>query len=64
MKMYRLLLVVLITLIISGCNRVVIHPIEASDIIILKKDKSYTAPKDGYFLSKMYLEKVAKAKVK
>jgi len=61
------LLVVLIglTVIISGCAgpRVILHPIEKSDIVQMNKGIPYTPEKDGYFLSKYYLDEVVKAKV-
>jgi len=48
---------------ISCINRVVLHPISQQDIIEVNKGETITAPKDGYFLSDLYLEEVAKAKV-
>ncbi len=48
-----------------GCSPplVVIHPIEATDIIAVKQDETFTAPKDGFFLSVEYVKTVMQAKV-
>lgn len=49
----------------AGCaNDVVLHPIEQTDIIRVEAGQAITAPKAGYFLSDMYVEKVARARVK
>ena len=57
-------LILLLALALSGCARpVVIHPIETVDIIALRKGETITAPKDGFFLSAMYVKKVMQAKV-
>ena len=42
----------------------VLHPISTVDIIAVKKGESVIAPKDGFFLSNLYMEQVVKAKVK
>lgn len=48
----------------TGCaNRVVLHPILAQDIIVVKEGDSFTADRDGYFLSKRYMKEVIDAKV-
>lgn len=52
------------TLLISGCASVVLHPISGTDIIAVKKGESVIAPKDGFFLSNLYMEQVVKAKVR
>lgn len=56
--------VVGVLLLISGCARFVLHPIEQIDIMQVKKGHTYEAPKDGYFLSEFYIEEVMQAKVK
>lgn len=50
----------------SGCatNRVTLHPIEGTDILMVKAGEQLTAPKDGAFLSKVYIDEVMKAQVK
>ena len=59
------LLVVWITLItLSGCASVIVHPIEKIDFVIMDKGASYTAEKDGYFLSDYYFQNILKARVK
>ena len=50
-------------LLVSGCARVVLHPIDKTDIMQVKKGMTYEAPKDGYFLSELYIKKVMQAKV-
>ena len=59
-------------LLVGGCSlflppQIVLHPIEKSDIFAINKgDKVGTivVEKDGWFLSDLYLEQVADAKVK
>jgi hypothetical protein len=47
-----------------GCSRnIVLHPIDKQDIVVMKQGESYTSDRDGYFLSKYYLNKVAEAKI-
>lgn len=53
-----------VLLLISGCAQVVLHPIEQIDIIHVEKGQTYEAPKDGYFLSDLYIKEVMQAKVK
>lgn len=57
------LLGLLMMLTACSANKVVLHPIEKSDIVSVLKDETFTAPKDGWFLSDFYVEKVMKAKV-
>ena len=56
-----LLLTILTTL---GCKSVTLHPIEGSDIQLLKSGTNWQAPKDGFFVSDFYMEKVMQARVK
>lgn len=65
LKRKTLLLLLLVSISLIGCslNRVVLHPIEKSDIVAMKKGEAYTPEKDGWFLSDLYLEEVAKARV-
>ena len=57
-------ILLLLLLALTGCiNRVVLHPISQQDIIEVDKGEVFTAPKDGYFLSDLYLKRVAKAQV-
>lgn len=49
--------------VLTGCSRVTLHPILKQDIVEMKKGTSYTCDRDGYFLSKLYLDEVAQAKV-
>lgn len=67
----RLLLVLILLTISSGCATI-IHPIEKSDIfsvekgdkVITKSGQTISVEKDGWFLSDTYVEKVMRAKVK
>jgi hypothetical protein len=59
----RLLAVLIISIGISGCASVVLHPIEKSDITKMPKGIAYSPEKDGWFISDYYLEQVVKAKV-
>lgn len=45
-------------------KQVVLHPIEQSDIVLLKQGQQFSAPKQGAFLSDMYIEEVMRAKIK
>ena len=59
MKKYAILLILL-----AGCVQPLhLHPISTIDIIPLDKGQTIEAPKDGWFLSDMYLEHVMRARV-
>jgi len=47
-----------------GCNSTSLYPLEGSHIIDVNKGEALTAPRDGYFLSNEYFEKVLRVKVK
>ena len=50
----------------SGCatgRTVILHPIEKSDIVSMKKGIPYAPEKDGWFLSDYTLSEVENAKV-
>lgn len=63
----RLLAALTILITLSGCasleRPIVLHPITNQDFHQLKKGDAYTAPGDGYFLSKYFFDEVEKAKV-
>lgn len=59
----KLLAVLIISIVISGCASVILHPIEKSDITKMPKAIAYTPEKNGWFISDYYLEQVVKAKV-
>ncbi len=69
LKGRMLLLYLLILIVFPGCANtrlVILHPIEKSDIFAISKDTQIgdvKTEKDGYFLSELYLEEVAKAKI-
>lgn len=47
----------------AGCaKRVVLHPIE-SEIVFLKKGETFTALKQGAFLSDYYLQEIANVEI-
>ena len=47
-----------------GCgSKIVLHLIDQQDIIALNKGEAYKAPRDGYFVSDYYVEKIMQAKV-
>ena len=49
---------------LSGCSpAIVLHPIEAVDIVTLPAGTAYTPVKDGVFLSDLYLREVLQAQV-
>lgn len=52
-------------LLLAGCasSKVNLYPIEKQDIVHMAKGESYTADREGYFLSKLYVEEVMQAKV-
>ena len=60
-----LLLLLLVSITLTGCsaNRVILHPIEKSDIVVMEKGKPYTPEKDGWFLSDLWFKEVGKARV-
>ena len=58
------IIIVLLCLMCVGCApTIVLHPIDKEDIVELKKGESFIVPKDGYFLSKFYVQEVMEAKV-
>ena len=48
---------------LTGCAKIVLHPISKLDIQRMNKGKAYTPEKDGYFISDHYLNEVIEAKV-
>lgn len=53
---------------VSGCasltqKNITLYPIEQTDIFSMNEGDSYTAPKNGWFVSEFWMEEVAKAKV-
>ena len=61
----KIIIIIILLIIISGCagNRIILHPIQNTDIVRMEKGKSYTPEKDGYFLSDEYVKEVAQIKV-
>lgn len=60
-----LILLCAVFLFVGACApSVVLHPIEDIDIMRVEQGESYEAPKDGYFLSEMYIKEVMKAKIR
>ena len=52
---------------LTGCDSqkpVILYPLTGDHIINVAADEEFTAPRDGYFLSDDYMQKVLKAKVK
>ncbi len=49
----------------TGCagNSVILNPIDKEDYFSMKKGQTYVAPRDGKFLSDMYVEEIAKIRV-
>lgn len=64
-KLRRRIVPIIILLALCGCQqpKVILHPIETIDIIRLKEGQEIKAPKDGYFISDLYLKDVMEAKV-
>ena len=60
-----LLSLLMISTICSGCARskIVLHPIEQTDIVMLKQGEQLIAPKQGAFLSDEYISQVMRARV-
>jgi uncharacterized protein YceK len=61
----RLLLILALTTLITGCSTV-LYPLDKSDIIEIKAGEvvsGVTVSKHGYYLADEWLEKVAKARV-
>jgi hypothetical protein len=49
---------------LTGCSRVTLYPITERDIVMLKEGETITAPKQGAFLSDLYIEEVMKVRIK
>ena len=60
-----LFVALIISSLLTGCqSQVIIHPIQDSDIKILKAGETFVVEKDGYFLSKFYMAEVIDAVVR
>lgn len=55
----------LVLILCAGCagNRIVLYPIEGTDIEEMKALNPYTPAKDGWFVSKFYMDKIIDVKV-
>ena len=53
----------LLSILLVGCGNIVLHPINKQDIVRMPKNTVYTADRDGYFLSDMYVKEVMQVKV-
>ena len=62
--MTMILLVLPLGLTSCGVNKVVIHPIEKQDIMVMPAGEAYTPDRDGYFFSKTYVKEVMDAKIR
>ena len=45
-----------------GANSVILNPIDKEDYFSMKQGETYVAPRDGKFLSDMYVEEIARIK--
>ncbi len=67
-KLTATLLLVMFSLILTicliGCRSINLYPLDGSHIIDVNEAQTFTAPKDGYFLSNEYFKKVLNARVK
>jgi len=45
-----------------GANNVILNPIDKEDYFSMKAGETYVAPRDGKFLSDMYVEEIARIK--
>ena len=50
-------------LLLTGCGNVKLYPIADDHIIQVDAGQTFTAPRDGYFLSSEYLKRILDAKV-
>ena len=64
MRITLLILLLALAACVSGCASTILFPIDKQDIVIMSKGSSYTPDRDGFFLSKLYMEEVVKAKVR
>jgi len=66
-KFFKELILVILLLLLLGlvsCSkRVVFYTISQQDIIRIKEGEEVVAPKDGYFLSDLYMKEAVKATV-
>jgi len=58
-----LVVLLLASICLSGCNTITLHLIQKRDIQSMLKDVAYTPEVDGWFVSDYYMEKVMGAKV-
>lgn len=61
----RLVVMLGLVILLAGCAgpAVILHPIDQTDIIAIREGDDFTAPKDGFFLSSLYVQEVMDAKV-
>tara|TARA_Y100000310_G_C20159221_1_gene568360 strand:+ start:277 stop:465 length:189 start_codon:yes stop_codon:yes gene_type:complete len=60
----RILIAAWMLILLAGCSSpTVFYVIEQTDIIPIRKGETMTAPKDGFFLSKMYVKDAMNARV-
>jgi len=57
-------LLTLSTLLIGCVKPVTLHLIDQQDIIAVNEGGTYKAPRDGYFVSEYYVDKIMQARVK
>lgn len=50
-------------LLLTGCGSVRLYPIADDHIIQIDSGQTFTAPRDGYFLSSEYLKRVLDVKI-
>jgi hypothetical protein len=66
LRLLRIVMLVSLTVSLCGCalsKKVVLNPIEGTDIVTLKQGETLTAPKDGAFFSSEYIEDVLEVKL-
>ena len=60
----RYLALTILLVIVAGCaSNTTLYVIEQEDIIPVKEGETLTAPKDGFFLSKFYVQECMDAEV-
>jgi hypothetical protein len=67
-KLLKLVTLLVLPLLFQSCalfkKDTVLYPISGSDFVLLKEGETLTAPKQGAFLSDLYIEQVMEAKKK
>ena len=59
----RILIICFLVTMLSGCGGTTLYLIKDTDIILLEKGQTITAPDEGAYISSFYLKEVMESKI-